>query len=124
MVLNPLGPLCYEVPNLPHDCIDSREEAVPEVFRDIVYLLLEPLELLRLRLVDRRRHLGGDAYPSAHRIIEGEDVVLKVARLVIHEINERDGLRVPERLLQLHLLGGVHRFAELAPELLEYLWHT
>ena len=49
---------------------------------------------------------------------------MKVARLVIHEINERDGLRVPERLLKLHFLGGVHCFAELAPELLEYLGHT
>ena len=66
MILNPLGPLRDKLPDLPHNCIDSREEAVPEVFRDIVYLLLEPLELFRLRFIDCCRHLGGDAYPSAH----------------------------------------------------------
>ena len=66
MALNPLGPLCDKLPDFPHDCIDSREEAVPEVFRDIVYLLLEPLEFFRLRFVDCRRHLGGDTYPTTH----------------------------------------------------------
>ncbi|VYU84395.1 Uncharacterised protein [Hungatella hathewayi] len=66
MVLNPLGPLCDKLPDLSHNYIDSGKEAVSEVFRDVVYLLLEPLELLRLRFVDCHRHLSGDAYPSAH----------------------------------------------------------
>ena len=66
MVLNPLGPLCNKFPDFSHNCIDSGEEAVPEVFRDVVYLLLEPLELFRLRFVDCCRHLGGDADSSAH----------------------------------------------------------
>lgn len=77
-----------------------------------------------LSLIDRRGHLQRDARAGAECVVHTDDVVLKVSDLVIHEVDKGDGLCVAEGFLQLHLLGGVHRFAELPAQLVQDFRHT
>ena len=86
--------------------------------------LLESLEAFRLRLLNGGGHLLRDRHALSERAVHIDDVVLQVADLVIHQVDERYGLGVAEGFLQLHLFGGVHCLAELAPQDVEDLRHT
>ena len=108
---------------LSHKVVDRGEEAVAYGLCYIVDALLQASEPLRLGLLDRRRHLLGDAGTLPHRVVKIEDVVLQIPGLGIQQINEGDGFGVPKSLLQLHLLSGVHCLAELAPKLFEDFRH-
>ena len=123
-MFNPRADLCENLFSLAHEVVDSGEERVPYGLRDVVDALLQSLELLRLSLIDRRGHLQCDARAGAERVVHTDDVVLKVSDLVIHEVDKGDGLCVAEGFLQLHLLGGVHRFAELPAQLVQDFRHT
>ena len=114
--MNPLGPFCDKAADLLHHHIDGGQQAVAQVFRHIVYLLLQPLELLRLRFVDRVGHVGGHAHSVPHRAVQGNDAVLEVAGLVIQKVDQRNGLGIAEGFLQLHLFRCVHRIPELAAQ--------
>ena len=121
--MNPLGPFCDKAADLLHHHIDGGQQAVAQVFRHIVYLLLQPLEFLRLRFVDRVGHVCGHAHPVPHRAVQGNDAVLEVAGLVIQKVDQRDSLGIAEGFLQLHLFRRVHRIPELAAQQLQYLRH-
>ena len=108
---------------LPHEVVDRGEEAVAYGLRHVVDALLQASEPLRFGLLDSRRHILGDSGALPHRVVEVEDIILQVPGLGIQQVDEGDGFGVPESLLQLHLLSGVHCLAELAPKLFEDFRH-
>ena len=123
VVLDPGADLRGDALGLAHKVVDGGEQTVSDRLRDVVDALLQTVIPLRLRLVDRGGHSLGDIRARAEGVVHPEDVVLQLARLAVHEVDEGDGLSVAECFLQLHLFSRVHGLPELALENLQDLRH-